>query len=308
MFVLELTEGLHKTFSHLCFRNILFSFQYKHTDFFHPYGKYQEHHQALSFSVLVCCSSPGHIANSHSNSPIPICQTPLLLQDSTSLHRLVPLCMRGCPFLICLWNLYEFLSPAQGFPFLSHPQDVSGSFSRPAAPLCFLRMPSMGNIFTCTIIFFSLEPHDVHVSQSLRCHPRFIGHMLVKLIKVNDLSKAVQPTGRTSARTQALKCLGLALSEIEAPSFLQIFSSGPLLPPLPHICYQYATEALIKYILPLLIQFLPNIAWGLTFIFISLKLVSQFKLEVKHTALGSHKAWSWIPICPLTKCVPLANM
>lgn len=37
---------------------------------FHSYGRYRKHHQALSLSVHICCSCPGHISDSHSNEYI----------------------------------------------------------------------------------------------------------------------------------------------------------------------------------------------------------------------------------------------
>lgn len=79
------------------------------------------------------------------------------------------------------------------------------------------------------------------------------------------------------------------------PTKLSQRASLSLSLPTPRICSQNATEALIKNILPSLIQFLPTIASGFTSIVISLKWVSQFKPEVKHPGFRNTQSLTWNP-------------
>lgn len=129
---------------------------------FHFNIKYQffipmENIRSITRPCLSLSSFAAHpLATSHTptqTSQWLFARHPVLLHAFTSLHKLVSLCGE-CPSLICLWNLNKFSSPAQGSPFPSHPDNASGFFLRPVASLYFLRMPSMGTIVTCTVIFF----------------------------------------------------------------------------------------------------------------------------------------------------------
>lgn len=132
---------------------LLFSFQHKHTSFFHSYGKYQKHQQALSLSRLICCSSPSCISDSHSSQSITICQTARVATCPRVSAQAGP-SLQWVSSLISLGNVYKFIKPSSRISFLKPPCYVSGFFVTPAAPLYFLRMPSVGTIFMCTTLFF----------------------------------------------------------------------------------------------------------------------------------------------------------